>query len=189
VEQLLRDVRIASIYEGTNGIQALDLLGRKMGLQKGQVFMNFIQEVRITIDRARAVPELDTLAERVTEALEQLGATALRLGQAAMGAPFQAAFAQATPFLEVMGDVIMAWMLLWRAVAARPGIEAHLADLTGEDRQRECARNRQAAFYEGQVHAAHYFVHNLLPVALGKMAAIQNLDDAVITMPDAGFGG
>ncbi|MDJ0668140.1 MAG: acyl-CoA dehydrogenase [Desulfobacterales bacterium] len=188
VEQLLRDVRIASIYEGTNGIQALDLLGRKMGLQKGQVFMNFMAEVRTTIDRARGTPGLDALAERVAEALEQLGATALRLGQGALGAPFQAAFAQATPFLEVMGDVIMAWMLLWRAVAARPGIEAHLGDLTGEERRRECARNRQAAFYEGQVQAARYFVNDRLPVSRGKMAAIQNLDDAVITMPDAGFG-
>ena len=108
VEQLLRDVRIASIYEGTNGIQALDLLGRKMGLQKGRVFMSFVEEVNRIVAQAREIEGLEALAERVTEAVDQLGATALELGQAAMSERYRAAFAQATPFLEVMGDVIMA---------------------------------------------------------------------------------
>jgi alkylation response protein AidB-like acyl-CoA dehydrogenase len=189
VEQLMRDVRITAIYEGTNGIQALDLLGRKMGLQNGQVFMNFMEEVRRVIEAARQIKNLEALADRVAEALDRLGATALHLGQAAMSAKFQAAFAQATPFLEVMGDVIMAWMLLWRAVAAQPGVEKHLGPLTGDARRQECERNRQAAFYEGQVYTACYFINTLLPVTLGKMDAIQCLDDAVVAMPETGFGG
>ncbi|MBL0712842.1 MAG: acyl-CoA dehydrogenase, partial [Desulfosarcina sp.] len=99
VEQLLRDVRITSIYEGTNGIQALDLLGRKMGMQKGQVFMNFMQEMHKVIARARKTEGLEDLADRLAPALDRLGETALHLGQAAMGEQFRGAFAPATPFL------------------------------------------------------------------------------------------
>ncbi|MDJ0810235.1 MAG: acyl-CoA dehydrogenase [Desulfobacterales bacterium] len=188
VEQLMRDVRIASIYEGTNGIQALDLLGRKMGLKNGRVFMDFMEEVRRVIAQAREYEDLENLAESVDEALDQLGATALDLGQAALSEAFRSAFAQATPFLEVMGDVVMAWMLLWRAVAAQAGVEKHLGHLAGEARRRECESNRQAAFYSGQVHSARYFINNLLPVSLGRMAAIRRLDDAVVAIPEDGFG-
>jgi hypothetical protein len=88
-----------------------------------------------------------------------------------------------------MGDVIMAWMLLWRAVAAQPGIEKHLGPRTGDARRRECERNRQAAFSEGQVQTACYFINTLLPVTLGKMAAIERLDDAVVAISEVGFGG
>ena len=188
VEQLMRDVRIASIYEGTNGIQALDLLGRKMGLQKGQVFLNFMDEINRIVAQARGIEGLEDLAEGVAEAVDKLGATALELGQAAMSARYRTAFVQATPFLEVMGDVIMAWMLLWRAVAAQPGIEKHLGRLKDEDQTRTCERNRQAAYYTGQVHTARYFIKAILPVTLGKMAAIRHLDDAAVAMPETGFG-
>jgi hypothetical protein len=184
----MRDVRITSIYEGTNGIQALDLLGRKMGLQKGRVFMSFMEEVGVIVARARGIEGLEALAGRVAEAVDQLGATALELGQAAMSDRYRAAFAQATPFLEVMGDVIMAWLLLWRAVAAQPGIEKHLGREKDKDRARACA-SRKAAFYTGQVDTARYFINTILPVTAGKMAAIRRLDDAVVAMSETGFGG
>ncbi len=187
VEQLLRDVRITSIYEGTNGIQAMDLLGRKMGLHKGRVFMFFIDEVNRIVAQAREIEGLETLAASLAEAVDQLGASALELGQAAMSERYRSAFAQATPFLEVMGDVIMAWMLLWRAVAAQPGIEKHRGRTRDEDRVRAGA-SRQAAFYTGQVHTARYFINTILPVTAGKMTAIRRLDDAVVAMPETGFG-
>ncbi len=188
VEQLMRDVRIAAIYEGTNGIQALDLLGRKMGLKKGQVFLSFMEEINRIVAQAREIEGLEDLAARVAEAVDSLGATALELGQAAMSERYRAAFAQATPFLEVMGDVVMAWMLLWRAVAAQPGIDQHLGGLEGEVRAQQCADSRQAAFYDGQVHTARYFINAILPVTLGKMAAIRRLEDAAVAMPETGFG-
>ena len=189
VEQLMRDVRITSIYEGTNGIQALDLLGRKMGLQKGRVFMSFMEEVGVIVARAREIEGLEALAGRVAEAVDQLGATALELGQAAMSDRYRAAFAQATPFLEVMGDVIMAWMLLWRAVAAQPGIEKHPGREKDKDRTQACGGSRQAAFYIGQIDTARHFINTILPVTAGKMAAIRRLDDAVVAMSETGFGG
>ena len=146
VEQLMRDVRIASIYEGTNGIQAMDLLGRKIGMEKGKVFMNFMDEVRQVVQRARERDALAGLADKVEHALNRLGETALHLGQAAMSAQFRTAFAHAAPFQEVMGDVIMAWMLLWRATVAVPPLEKLLAGLEGDARRKKMETHKNAAF-------------------------------------------
>jgi len=189
VEQLMRDVRIASIYEGTNGIQAMDLLGRKIGLHNGQVFMNFMGEVQRTIAQAENLPALRPLADKLAQALERLGETALLLGQTALSDAFRLAFAHATPFLEVMGDVIMAWMLLWRATLALPRLEELVGAADSEARARLIETNKQAAFYEGQLQTAAYFINCILPVTLGKMNAIHALEPAVTAMHETAFGG
>jgi alkylation response protein AidB-like acyl-CoA dehydrogenase len=189
VEQLLRDVRIASIYEGTNGIQAMDLLGRKIGMQKGQVFMNFLGEVNRVVARAREIEALAGLADKVQTAVNRLGETAMHLGQTAMSERFRAAFAHATPFQEVMGDVVMAWMLLWRATIAAPQLEAMLAGMEGDARREKITTHKSAAFYHGQLLSARYFINSLLPLSHGKMDAILATETAVVDMPEAGFGG
>jgi len=189
VEQLLRDVRIAAIYEGTNGIQAMDLLGRKLGMEKGKVFMNFMGEVSRVIQSARAFEELSEPADKVERALNRLGETALHLGQTAMSANFRTAFAHATPFQEVMGDVIMAWMLLWRASVAAKPLEKLLNGLDAEARRKKIGTHKGAAFYHGQIQTATYFTNSLLPVTQGKMDAIMASDASVVTIPEAAFGG
>ena len=189
VEQLLRDVRIASIYEGTNGIQAMDLLGRKIGMQKGQVFMNFMGEVNRVVARARDIQALADLAGKVAKAVNRLGETAMHLGQAAMSDQFRAAFAHATPFQEVMGDVVMAWMLLWRAAVAAPQLAKLTEGLEEEARQEKIATHKNAAFYHGQILSARYFINSLLPVTHGKMDAILATESAVVDMPEVAFGG
>jgi alkylation response protein AidB-like acyl-CoA dehydrogenase len=189
VEQLMRDVRIASIYEGTNGIQAMDLLGRKIGMENGKVFMNFMGEVRQAVERAREFERLADLADKLEKALQRLGDTALHLGQAAMSAQFRTAFAHAAPFQEVMGDVIMAWMLLWRASVAVPPLEKLLAGLEVDARQEKIETHKNAAFYHGQIQSATYFINSLLPVTHGKMDAIMAAEPAVVDMPEAAFGG
>jgi hypothetical protein len=189
VEQLLRDVRIAAIYEGTNGIQAMDLLGRKLGAKGGAVFMNLLQEIQRVIARARGLEPLAGLAESLAQAVERLGQTALYLGQTAMSPKLRTAFAHATPFQEVMGDVVMAWMLLWRASVAVPQLERLVGPAAGEERGSKIEGHKQAAFYEGQVQAARYFINSLLPVTMGKMTAILAADSAVVDIPEAAFGG
>jgi alkylation response protein AidB-like acyl-CoA dehydrogenase len=189
VEQLLRDVRIASIYEGTNGIQAMDLLGRKIGMQKGQVFMNFMGEVSRVVARARQIEALAGLADKVAAALNRLGETAMHLGRTAMSEQFRTAFAHATPFQEAMGDVVMAWMLLWRASVAAPPLAQLLEGLEGEARRKKIETHKTAAFYHGQILSATYFINSLLPVTLGKMDAIMATESAAVDMPEAAFGG
>jgi alkylation response protein AidB-like acyl-CoA dehydrogenase len=180
VEQLMRDCKIATIFEGTNGIQAMDLLGRKLSLRKGEVFMHFLNAVRATLHRAEVFPDLRGLCERLETALHRYGEVAIFLGKKTMGSDNKPAFAHAHPFLEVTGDIIMAWMLLWRALAAHAARAAPGAGAAG----------RETAFYEGQIKSAAYFISTALPVTIGKINAILEGDTAaVLEMPEAAIGG
>jgi alkylation response protein AidB-like acyl-CoA dehydrogenase len=188
VEQLMRDCKIATIYEGTNGIQAMDFLGRKLGLKKGEVFMNFLQEIRRTIQVAERIPGLQALGDRLDQILNRYGETAVFLGKRAMGPAVKNAFIQAHPFLDITGDILVAWMLLWRATVAHP----RLADLLqgADDPAARIAGSREAAFYDGQIRAASYFIRSQLPVTEGKARAILEGDAAAILQAaDTSFGG
>jgi alkylation response protein AidB-like acyl-CoA dehydrogenase len=176
VEQLARDCKITSLYEGTNGIQAMDLLGRKLGLQKGTIFKFLIQQIQDTISLAKETQGVEALAIETEAAVNRLGEIARHLGQTATSARFAAAFAHAHPFLEVTGDVIMAWMLLWRAQLAASALN-------------KSAAKKDIAFYEGQMKSAEFFMYSVLPVTLGKMNAIFRADGAAVDISDAAFGG
>jgi hypothetical protein len=189
VEQLLRDCKIASIYEGTNGIQAMDLLGRKLGMKGGLVFMNFLSEIQKTTGRAKKIRALKDYAARLDEAVNRLGEVAMHLGQTALSAEVKVAFAFAKPFLDVIGDVCLAWMLLWRAAAAAPQLEKLAGSLDPGARSAAAAKNKEAAFYEGVLQSARYLINTVLPVTMGKMNAIKASDAATIEIPEAAFGG
>ncbi|HDI60032.1 MAG TPA: acyl-CoA dehydrogenase [Desulfobacteraceae bacterium] len=187
VEQLARDCKITSIYEGTNGIQAMDLLGRKLAMRQGGVFMDFLTEVRRTAAEAEAVAALGELCPAVQAAATDLEKAAVALARDAGGARLKTAFAHAGPFLDATGDLIMAWMLLWRAKAAAPRLEALCAKAA--DRSELIAGNRQAAFYDGQIKTARFFIRSLLPVTRGRIQAILNAEGAAVEIDEKGFGG
>ena len=189
VEQLTRDAKIASIYEGTNGIQAMDLLGRKLGMKKGQVFMDFLGEIQKTIAEAKSIEALSDMAARLEEAVSRLGEVAMHLGKAAMSEKVKTAFAEAYPFLMVTGDVIMAWMHLWRAVAAAPKLQKLAGSFDDQARLEKAEKNKEAAFYDGQLRTAQYFIYSVLPQTLGRMNAVQQSNDAPVQMSEKSFGG
>jgi alkylation response protein AidB-like acyl-CoA dehydrogenase len=176
VEQYARDCKITTIYEGTSGIQALDMLGRKLGMKEGTVFMNFLSEIQKTVTRARQMAPTQDLAVKVEAATNRLGEVALHLGKKAGSAEFKVAFAHSLPFLHVIGDTIMAWMLLWRAVTATYQLSSK-------------AKKKDIAFYEGQIKSAEFFIGTELPVTMGKMNAIAGGCAAAIEISDEGFGG
>ena len=189
VEQLYRDCKITSIYEGTNGIQAMDLLGRKLGMNKGAVFMDLLNEITVAIKKAAKIPRLEKSAGAVEKSVNRLGEIAVHLGKTADSKDLKLAFAYAHPFLEVVGDVIMAWMLLWRAAAAVPKLEK-LAGSADENAIRsKVAQNKDAAFYDGQLKTAEYFIHCMLPATMGKMNAIAAGNPAAIEIDERSFGG
>jgi hypothetical protein len=189
VEQLLRDCKIASIYEGTNGIQAMDLLGRKLGMKGGATFMNFLGEIQKITAGAKNIGGLEGLSDRVDEAVNRLTEIAMHLGKTALSQDFKVAFAFAKPFLDVIGDVCMAWMLLWRATIAVPELEKRVGGLDPKAGQEKVDKNRDTAFYEGQVHTARYFITSVLPITMGRMNAIANSDASTIEIPETAFGG
>ncbi len=175
-EQYMRDCKITSIYEGTCGIQAMDLLGRKMGMQEGKVFLTFLAAIQKTIDEAKALTELTDLAERTQKMLNKLGEVASHLGKNAMSPQYKTAFAHSLPYLDVMGDTIMAWMNLWRATTATRKLASN-------------PRKKDLPFYEGQVKVAEFFIRTIVPTSMGRMETILDMSSAAIEISDEAFGG
>jgi alkylation response protein AidB-like acyl-CoA dehydrogenase len=176
VEQYARDCKITSIYEGTSGIQAMDLLARKIGMKEGSVFLNFMAEIQKTVAEAKEMDGLKDLAVTVESATNRLAETAMHIGKMAMSEDFRVAFAHALPFLYAMGDTIMAWMLLWRAVVASE-------KLGGKPKKKDIA------FYEGQIKTAEFYIHTEIPLTIGKMEAIRGGCAAAVEISDDGLGG
>ncbi|MCG8553026.1 MAG: acyl-CoA dehydrogenase C-terminal domain-containing protein, partial [Desulfobacterales bacterium] len=106
-------------------------------------------------------------------ALKRLGDLAMHMGATATSADFKVAFAHASPFLDVMGDIIMAWMLLWRAVAATAN---------------KGKKKKDNMFYDGQIKTARFFINQVLCATAGKLDAVKASDNAVVEMDDAAFG-
>jgi len=175
-EQLLRDCRITQIYEGTNGIQAMDLLGRKLGMNKGKPIMDLMGEIQKTIAAARKPEATREFAAKLETALNRLGEVAMHMGATAMSPKVLSAFAFAHPFMEACGDVVLAWMLLWRASIAAAQLEGG-------------AKKRDVAFYNGQVRTCEFFFSCVLPVTHGKMNAILTTNGAAVEMDEESFGG
>ncbi|MCG8619987.1 MAG: acyl-CoA dehydrogenase [Desulfobacterales bacterium] len=173
-EQLLRDCKITQIYEGTNGIQAMDLLGRKLGLNKGKAFTDILAEVGKTVAEAKNTDGLSDMAASLETALNKLMETAKALGGILGEGGVERAFAQAHPFLDVTGDVLMAWMLVWRAVIASQ-------KLAGKPKKKD------VAFYNGILASARYFTSAVLPVTLGKMDTVMTADNAVMEIEEEAF--
>lgn len=176
MEQLLRDCRITMIYEGTNGIQAMDLLGRKLGLNKGKPVMDLLGEIQKIIAMAKDAQRLEDLAAKMEKIVDKLGEVALHMGMTAMSPKAMNAFAFAHPFMEVCGDVVMAWMLLWRAAIASKKLE-------------NGAKKKDAVFYQGQIKSAEFFIYSLLPISFGKMKAILTTNGAAVEITEDSFGG
>ena len=171
--QLLRDCRITQIYEGTNGIQAMDLLGRKLGLHKGKPIMDLFGEMQKSVAAGKEIETLKSHAARVEEALNKLGEVALHMGQTAMSEKVLHAFANAHPFLDATGDVALAWMHLWRAVVAANKMEK--------------AKKKDKPFYEGILKSFYYFVETKLPITLGRLEALKTTSSVAVDIEDASF--
>lgn len=188
VEQLMRDSRIFMIYEGTNGIQAMDLLGRKLGMKKGKSFGYFVELIKNTIQDAKAVKGIEQITAKVETALDKFLSTAKIIGDRSRSADVLNAYSFAHPFLEITGDLTMAWMLLWRACVSAPKLEQKAGTLDRTVVKEKAEKNKDVAYYAGQIMTAEFFINTLLPSALGKMDAIVEGDRSVEEIPEASFG-
>ncbi len=98
------------------------------------------------------------------------------MGTTALYGDLPTAAAHAHPFMEVCGDVVLGWQLLWRAKTAAEALAAG-------------AKEKDVAFYEGQLRSAQFFTAVLLPVALGRMDAILSGCAVAVEIPEDAFGG
>ena len=176
VEQLSRDVRITAIYEGTNGIQAIDLLGRKLGMKGGQLLTDLVEEMKKTIDLAKGMDPLKALGEKTETVMQEWENAARHLSETASGPNMLKGYAHACPLMQITGDVVMAWLLLWRAVVATQKLEGK-------------AKKKDIAFYQGQVQTAEYFIRTVLPITSGLVNTVLDTCGVAVEMDDASFGG
>ena len=170
LEQYLRDSKIMSLYEGTNGIQSIDLLGRKMRLNGGALFKAYLAEIqdfcRKYSDQALLGPEIRALSA----AADRLGDTARNLSEKMKTDPLQWA-SYTYPALLCFGDITMIWRLLDLAVIAREQIDA----------------GKGSDFLSGKVLQATYFTGTTLPLTLARMETCLRPGREVVDMPEGGF--
>jgi alkylation response protein AidB-like acyl-CoA dehydrogenase len=175
VEQYARDSKIFSIYEGTNHIQAMDLVGRKLGQNGGANTQAFLGDVQKFVAAHREHPVLGPSVALLDKAQEAVGATVMRLlgwfqsGQVPM-VPLNA-----NRFLEMMSETAVGWLLLEQASIALHKLNELPAD------------HHERAFYEGKRAAAVFFAHTVLALVPGKAESIALGDDSPISIPDGGF--
>lgn len=148
VEQLYRDVRIHPLHEGTTGIQAIDLLGRKVRMDKGIAFTYFCEEVEKAISAAKAHAELDRFAKDLEAGLERLKVVTAHILAEAKEKPQSVVMADANLYLEMFGTVAIAWQWLVQGPAIIAGLGT--------------SSKKEKNFYTGKLAALKfYFLYEL----------------------------
>lgn len=185
-EQLLRDVKIASIYEGTNGVQAMDLLGRKVARGGGVMLMALVNEINKTLTGpAKEGPFADEIAS-LGKARDALAQAAMGFGQNNMRGDVDYPAFHAVKFLEMFGDVLVAWLLLRQALTAKALYDKRLAD-NHVDPMSEgfgtfLADDAEARFLHGKIQTARFFIHQIMPRVHAHAASIKSADRSALTM-------
>jgi alkylation response protein AidB-like acyl-CoA dehydrogenase len=179
LEQAARDAKIFSLYEGSNGIQALDLVGRKLTTKSGMLFMGFLGEITGLLEEAKAVDGLAAEIKLVEEARDKLAETTMRMGQAGMMGDRELPVMVATPYLEMFGDVVYGVLLVHQGAIAQKLLDAAVAD-AGCSVDELCAKNEAAKYYFNKVISAQFFTHEVLPNIHARAAAIADGNRATI---------
>src|SRR5207344_1760188 len=169
MEQFVRDARIAQIYEGANGIQALDLVGRKLGKDGGRAIMAFFGEVQLHVKEQSGDAAMKALAEPLGMALGHLQQATMWFMQNAMGKPDNAG-AGATDYMHLFGLVVLGYMWCRIAAAAHAG---RAADTSGR--------------MEAKLVTARFFMERILPETATRLARIQAGASAVMALPAEAF--
>jgi len=165
VEQFYRDNRLNPIHEGTNGIQALDLLGRKALGDGGKALELLVRAMMRDIEPAGSEETLRGFSAELMQATERLIATTRRVGEGA-ARDVELGLANASVYLEAMGHMVVAWMWLRQAVAATRALAS--------------ARGETVDFYKGKLAACRYFFRWELPRIGPQLDLLDSLDSTCL---------
>ncbi|MDZ7734247.1 MAG: acyl-CoA dehydrogenase [Acidimicrobiia bacterium] len=159
VAQYLRDTRITPIYEGTNGIQAMDLVGRKLALKGGEPVRDLLA-MMAALDPVlvRAGDEMLSIQQPLGDGISTLIDATTWLFENGLSDPLQALGA-ATPYLDLFGQVTGGWLLARQALAAHRALGAGGGD---------------EAFLRAKITTARFYMDNLLPLASGQLGAVKS---------------
>jgi 3-(methylthio)propanoyl-CoA dehydrogenase len=158
--QHYRDIRIAAIYEGTNGIQAADLVGRKLSMRAGGVIFDRLDEFGADADRLCEVTELQRFGENLQDAIGAARTATQYLVERAATDP-NAVLSASTPYLRLFGTVVCAGLLARAALAVAADGDGRAGDDADE-----------AAFRRAKLVSARFFGEQILPTAVGLLGAI-----------------
>ena len=168
VEQYARDSRIFSIYEGTNHIQALDLVGRKLGQNGGANARAFLGDVQAFVAKHKEHPVLGSSVAKLAKAQEAVAGTAMKFMMWDSQGKHEQIPLAANRFLTMMAETTLGWLLLEQAVIALDKVDA--------------AGATDKAFYEGKRCAAQFFAHNVLPNVLNNASIISGEDTSALAI-------
>ncbi len=171
MEQFVRDARIAQIYEGTNGIQAMDLVGRKLGKDGGRALRSFLQVVNEEIAAAKAAGDPAGIGAALEPALGELQAATMWLAQNGMADPDNAG-AGAYAYMQLMGLVTLGWMWLKMVQVSGP-----LAANGSGDRD----------FHEAKIITARFFAERELPRANSLRRQVEAGAESLMKLPEEAF--
>jgi hypothetical protein len=171
VEQFVRDARVAMIYEGANGIQALDLVGRKLGKDGGRAVMAFFKEVQSYLNERTDDDALNPYLRPLGQSLAHLQQTTMWFMQNAIGKPDHAG-AGAYDYMHMFGLVAMGYM--WcRMVEA-----AHAKIAAGESRPE---------YWNAKLVTGRFFMERMLPETAAQLARVQAGAGSVMELPAEAF--
>ena len=190
VEQLMRDEKIACIYEGTNGIQALDFVGRKLGQRRGANVMNMAGLVQKAVAKYKSNDQLGKAAATLEEASNACFEVAMFFAAAGKGGDFIAPIYNASKYLELFGDMVVGYLLLDGAGIAQEKLNAmyEAKGLTTIGKKIGLQReNQEAAFYAGKIASAKFFANEILTTVKARCEAIKVNDKSAMEMVDLAF--
>ncbi len=171
VEQYVRDARIAMIYEGTNGIQALDLVGRKLPAHMGRYLRSFFHPVSTFIEANKADADLGKMVEGLEKAFGALQLSTATIAERGMRDPEEAA-AAATDYTRLLGLVAMGYCFAKAAFVAQTALKG------GKD---------EADFYKAKLATARFFFDRILPQATAAFLAIKSGKASMMALEAAAF--
>jgi len=172
MEQYVRDCRITQIYEGANGIQALDLVGRKMSAHMGRYLRHFFHPAQAFFEAEAGVPAMQEFIEPAAKAFERLQRATGWLAQEAMKNPDEAG-AAATDYLHLFGHVLFAY--LWARMA-----KVALA-------KKDQATGEEKAFYEAKLATARFYMARMLPRHNTHFSNLMAGSKTLVEFPEAAF--
>lgn len=167
LEQYYRDIRIMSLYEGTTGIQSLDLLGRKVTMKNGAAMRALIKEMIVDIKAANNFDDLKPYAAQLKEASKDLEETIMHLLQFAMSGEHERFIADANIFMEMMSHIVIGWQWLKMATVAKTAL------VTGN-------KTFSEDFYESKIHTMKFFYKYELPKTASCKLTLFNTETLTI---------
>lgn len=171
VEQHYRDNRLNPIHEGTNGIQSLDLLGRKLALNGGRTFQQLLASMTETARLASEHDATKELGAALTDAVGRLGRVAMFFASKRDVSPTLLT-ANSAEFLDFMSRIVVAWLWVWQANLAAKALASGAVE---------------ADFYKGKLQAARYWIRRELPQTVAQAELLMSLDDTCLAMEDDWF--